>query len=310
MKIEQIETFLMITETKNLSLAGKNLFISQSAVSHRIRCLEEKLDCELLIRARGEKLVTLTQKGEEFVEIAMRWKALWNETKLWTLQESKMSLRLASIDSLNTCVFSNLYKELINNNNTDNKKVNEGSNGITLNVSSHWSKTIYDLIESHDIDIGFTLNSLKYPNVIAKSLFKSRGVIISSTSSKYPKLVHPHDLNTANEILFSNIPEYHVWHNFWWGNDQNEYSSVDTVSLLFTIFDLEEKWAIVPVWIARVFEKIHPIKISEISVPAPEYACYQVTNRNPKPSKLKAIEKFTIALEAYMKKEVFINSVQ
>tara|TARA_R110001583_G_scaffold90167_2_gene231993 strand:+ start:2210 stop:3154 length:945 start_codon:yes stop_codon:yes gene_type:complete len=314
MNLEQVETFLMITETKNLSLAGKNLFISQSAVSHRIRCLEEKLNCELLIRARGEKLVTLTQKGEEFIEIAMRWKALWNETKQWSLQESKMNLRLASIDSLNTCVFSNLYKELIHNNSADadniNGKNSQKSSTITLNVSSHWSKTIFDLIESHDIDIGFTLNSLKYPNAIAKPLFKSRGVVISSASSKYPELVHPHDLNTANEILFSSIPEYHIWHNFWWENDQNEYSSVDTVSLLFTIFDLEEKWAIVPIWIARVFEKIHPVKISELSVVAPEYACYQVTNRNPKPSKLKAIEKFTIALETYMTKEVFLNSVQ
>lgn len=305
MKIEQIETFLMIIETKNLSVASKNLFISQSAVSHRLRSLEEFLDCELFIRGRGEKLVTLTQKGEAFVEIAMRWKALLNETKQWALQASKMSLNVASIDSLNTCVFSNLYKELIDSNNKD-----ESNYSIILNVSSHWSRTIYDLIESHDIDIGFTLNPLKYPNAIAKPLFKSRAVVISSTSSKYMESVHPHDLNIADEILFSNIPEYHVWHNFWWENNQNEYSSVDTVSLLFTVFDLEEKWAIVPVWIARVFEKFYPVKISELSVATPEYACYQVTNRHPKASKLKAIQTFTTALEDYMKTDVFMNSVQ
>ncbi|WP_435236379.1 LysR family transcriptional regulator [Psychromonas sp. PT13] len=299
MNIEQVETFLMITETKNLSLAAKNLFVSQSAVSHRIRSLEEKLGCELLIRARGEKVVSLTLKGEEFIEIATRWKNLWNETKLWTLQESKMNLKLASIDSLNTCVFSSLYKDLINSN-----------NAITLNVSSHWSKTIYDLIESHDIDIGLTLNSLKYPNAIAKPLFKSRGVVISSKSSKYPETVHPHDLKAADEILFSYIPEYEIWHHFWWENDQSEHSSVDTVSLLFTMFDLEEKWAVVPVWIARVFEKIHPVKISELAVEPPKYSCYQVSNRNPKPSKIKAIKKFSAALDAYMKTDVFLNSIK
>ena len=299
MNLEQVETFLVITQTKNLSIAAKNLFISQSAVSHRIRNLEEKLGCKLLIRARGEKLVSLTLKGEEFIEIAIRWKNLWNETKLWTLQESKMNLKVASIDSLNTCVFSSLYKDLINSN-----------NAISLNVSSHWSKTIYDLIESHDIDIGLTLNSLKYPNAIAKPLFKSRGVVISSKSSKYPEIVHPNDLKTSNEILFSYIPEYEIWHNFWWEYDQNEYSSVDTVSLLFTMFDLEEKWAIVPIWIARVFEKIHPVKISELSVSPPEYSCYQVSNRNLIPSKLKAIKKFSVALEAYMKTDIFLDSIK
>ena len=82
------------------------------------------------------------------------------------------------------------------------------------------------------------------------------------------------------------------------------------MSLLFTVFDLEKKWAIVPVWIARVFEKFYPIKISELSVSAPEYACYQVTNRHPKASKLKAIERFTTALENYMNKDFFIKSVQ
>ena len=299
MNLEQVETFLVITQTKNLSIAAKNLFISQSAVSHRIRNLEEKLGCKLLIRARGEKLVSLTLKGEEFIEIATRWKNLWNETKLWTLQESKMNLKVASIDSLNTCVFSSLYKDLINSN-----------NAISLNVSSHWSKTIYDLIESHDIDIGLTLNSLKYPNAIAKPLFKSRGVVISSKSSKYPEIVHPNDLKTSNEILFSYIPEYEIWHNFWWEYDQNEYSSVDTVSLLFTMFDLEEKWAVVPIWIARVFEKIHPVKISELSVSPPEYSCYQVSNRNLIPSKLKAIKKFSVALEAYMKTDIFLNRIK
>ena len=60
-----------------------------------------------------------------------------------------------------------------------------------------------------------------------------------------------------------------MWHYFWWENKQNEYSSVDTVSLLFTIFDLEEKWSIVLVWIARIFEQIHTFKISELSNNAP-----------------------------------------
>ena len=299
MTLEQIETFLMITQTKSLSAAAKNLYISQSAVSHRIRNLEEKLGCELLIRARGEKFVSLTLKGEEFIEIATRWKALWNETKLWTQQESKINLSLASVDSLNTCVFAGLYKDLI-----------KSDNAISLNVSSHWTKTVYDLIERYEADVGFTMNSLKYQNVIAQRLFKSRGVVISSMSSKYPAEVHPHALKTSDEILFSYIPDYDVWHSSWWGNDQNEYSSVDTVSLLFTMFDETEKWAIVPIWIARVFEKLHTVKISELSVAAPEYACYLVSNRYPKSSMVKTIERFSIALDAYMKTDTFLNSIR
>jgi len=152
MNLEQVETFLMITETKNLSLAGKNLFILKSAVSHRIRCLEEKLDCQLLIRTRRVKLVTLTQKGEELVEIAMRWKALWNETKQWSLQESKMSLRLANVNSLNTCVFSNLYKELIHNNSVDADNINESNiNGSDINKNNINEKIVKIAAQLHSM---------------------------------------------------------------------------------------------------------------------------------------------------------------
>jgi DNA-binding transcriptional LysR family regulator len=289
----------MIIQTKSLSIAAENLFISQSAVSHRVRTLEEQLGCSLFVRARGEKFVSLTLKGEEFIDIATRWKALWDETKLWKLQESQLKLKLASIDSLNTCVFANLYKDFVNS-----------DNGTSLNVSSHWTKTVYDLIENHEADIGFAINSLKYQNIIAKPLFKSRGVVISSESSKYPIKIHPHSLKASDEILFSYIPEYYVWHNLWWGNDQNEHSSVDTVSLLFSMFDLEVKWAIVPVWIARVFEKYHPVKISELEVPPPEYSCYLISNKYPKASKLKTIESFSISLKEYMETDIFLNSIK
>lgn len=295
MKIEQIETFLMINQTKSLSIAGEKLFVSQSTVSHRIHSLEQELGFNLLVRARGERYVSLTSKGEEFVELAKRWVSLSNETKLWKVQESKMVLRLAGVDSLNTCVFSNLYKELISK-----------DNSLSINVTSHWSKTTYDLVENREADVGFALSSLKYPNVISELLFKSRGVVISS---KYPAKVHPNDLKTSDEIVFSYMPEYELWHNIWWENDRNEYTSVDTVSLLYRTFELEDKWAIVPIWMARVFEKTHSLRISELSVTPPEYSCYQVYNRHPKPRKIKAIKMFSKALEDYMETETFLSSI-
>lgn len=299
MTIEQIETFLIITETNNISMAGKKLFISQSTVSHRLNSLEKELGFSLLTRTRGERFVNLTLKGEEFIEIAKRWKALWTETNLWKVQESKMNLKIASINSLNISVFSNFYKELI-----------KEKNSLSIHISSHWSKTIYDLIENYDVDIGFVITPFKYPNIVVKPLFKARGVVISLEDSKYHKLIHPYDLKSSDEILFARIPEYAVWRNFWWEDGKKEYSSVDTVFLLFSILDSKEKWSIVPVWIARALAKIHPIKISELSVSPPEYSCYQVTNKHPRPSKLKALEVFFSTLENFLIEDIFLKTVK
>jgi len=299
MNKEHIETFLTIFDTRNISMAAKKLFVSQSTISHRLNVLESELGFSLLVRSRGEKFAKLTPKGEEFIEIAKRWKSLWNETEIWKSQEPKMTLKLSGVDSLNVCVFSNLYKNLIKH-----------ENSLSIDISSRWSKTIYDLIENYDIDMGFVLSPLEYPNVIVKPLFSARGVVISLKSSDYLETIHPSDLNPANEILFSYISQYKIWRSLWWDIDKKEYSSVDTVSLLFSILDSKKQWAIVPIWIARAFEKIHPIKISELSVSPPKYSCYQIINRHPKPSRVKSIEVFINALEIFMKGDNFLNMIK
>ena len=241
--------------------------------------------------------VKLTQ--EEFVEIAKRWRALWSEVDLWKEQNSKMNLKVASVNSVNASILSNFYKEII-----------KEKNNLSISISSHWSKTIYDLIENYDIDMGFVLSPLKYPNIDVKPLFKARGVVISLEGSGYPGVIHPSELKVSDEILFSHMPEYEIWHNFWWKDGKKEYSSVDTVSLLFSILDSQEQWAIVPVWIARAFEKIYPIKISELSVSPPEYSCYQISNKNPRPSKLEALEVFSSALKEFLNGDVFQSIVK
>lgn len=57
-----IQAFLAIAETGSFSLAAARLHLSQTAISHRMRKLEESLGVDLLVRTtRG---VSLTQAGE------------------------------------------------------------------------------------------------------------------------------------------------------------------------------------------------------------------------------------------------------
>ena len=72
MKQAEIETFLMIVKTKNITKTAENLFLSQPTVSHRLKCLEEELNVKLLTRKKGYKQIELTAQGEEFVPIAER----------------------------------------------------------------------------------------------------------------------------------------------------------------------------------------------------------------------------------------------
>ena len=49
----EIETFLMIVKTKNITKTAENLFLSQPTVSHRLKLLEDELNVKLLNRKKG-----------------------------------------------------------------------------------------------------------------------------------------------------------------------------------------------------------------------------------------------------------------
>ena len=92
MNIAEIETFLMIVKTKNISKTAENLFLSQPTVSHRLKSLEEELEVNLITRKKGYKQIELTARGEEFIPIAERWVSIWREMQLLKHREDKLFL--------------------------------------------------------------------------------------------------------------------------------------------------------------------------------------------------------------------------
>ncbi|MDX1679100.1 MAG: LysR family transcriptional regulator [Akkermansiaceae bacterium] len=60
----QVKAFVAVADQGSFTLAAKQIFVTQSAVSHSIRALEEQLDCKLLDRSRRK--VKLTAEGEIF----------------------------------------------------------------------------------------------------------------------------------------------------------------------------------------------------------------------------------------------------
>jgi DNA-binding transcriptional LysR family regulator len=61
----QLLAFAALARRASFTLAAKDLFLTQSAVSHAIKALEEEVGCRLVDRAG--KRVLLTQAGEQFL---------------------------------------------------------------------------------------------------------------------------------------------------------------------------------------------------------------------------------------------------
>ena len=82
MDTDLLRTFIEVSKTRHFGRAAENLYLTQSAVSFRIRQLEQQLGVSLFARHRNN--IQLTQSGEHLLPYA--------ETILQTLGRAKQTL--------------------------------------------------------------------------------------------------------------------------------------------------------------------------------------------------------------------------
>ena len=72
----EIDAFLNVIKYGSITKAAEVLYISQPALSRRIKSLENELQYKLFIRQKGVRNIELTPQCEAFVLIANKWKEL------------------------------------------------------------------------------------------------------------------------------------------------------------------------------------------------------------------------------------------
>ena len=79
MKIELLKTFLEVSRSLHFRIASENLFITQSAVSARIKLLED--DLGVLLFDRSKRHLKLTPEGHRLIKHANELIFMWQKTK-------------------------------------------------------------------------------------------------------------------------------------------------------------------------------------------------------------------------------------
>ncbi len=102
MDIRFLTTFIEVANTRHFGKAAENLYLTQSAVSARIKLLEEYFHSTLFIRQRNS--IQLTQSGEKLLPYAQQLCS--------TLNEAKQELQIQSSEYV-VCGATQLASELI-----------------------------------------------------------------------------------------------------------------------------------------------------------------------------------------------------
>lgn len=296
MNLSEIETFLMIVKTKNITKTAENLFLSQPTVSHRLKSLEEELGVKLLTRKKGYKQIELTMQGEEFIPIAERWISVWQEMQVLKDNRQKLYLTIGCTDTLNSAMMYDLYRSMLD----------EEEQIMNLKVKTHYSSEIYQYLENHDIDLGFVHHHLHFKNTVANPILEEKMYIIQSENAAVQReFIHTDELDLSREIFLSWEADYQIWHDQWVTKGVRPRFQVDTFELLFHLLSKENMWAIAPITVAERIQKLRPVTVSEIAnkTKPPKRITYMIKHKYPNEATLRSVQVFEERLESYLREK-------
>ncbi|SHJ42923.1 LysR family transcriptional regulator [Hespellia stercorisuis] len=240
----EIEAFIATIEHGSISAAAQELYVGQPTLSARIRTLEEELGVTLFTRKRGQRITELTPDGKKFEPYARKWKELWDNTQFALNNEIDQTLSVASGYSINSYIMPEVYSRLV-------KKVK----GVALRMDGNHYTEVFRLLETGDVDVGFVPN-LRYSRQLqTHSLYREELVVITGKKGRMSGPVHPSELSQEKEVHLAWDSNYSQWYKYWFGGI--EHVGVQSCDIVFAIEAVaqSDRWAVVPVTIAKLMEK-------------------------------------------------------
>jgi DNA-binding transcriptional LysR family regulator len=159
MDIGLLKAFLEIARTRHFGRAAENLFLTQSAISARIKLLEDQLNVKLFTRDR--KNIQLTAAGTRFLPYAENLVNTWNKARLAVgLAEENQVL-------LSVGVTSSLWDIRLNK---WAKRVYQAIPDIALNVEELSGSVLSKKLSQRELDLGFSFEHRDDPALSVKNI--------------------------------------------------------------------------------------------------------------------------------------------
>lgn len=162
MELWQLRTFCEIAETLNFTKASENLHLTQSAVSHQMKALEEELGVPLFIRAR--RGVVLTDAGRLALDHARR---IIDETERMRERVAGREralagrVRVAAATQALVYLFAPLFEEFMDS---------YESVELVFRTTTSTEQTVDDILEGR-ADVGFASMAVYSPVLQVDELF-------------------------------------------------------------------------------------------------------------------------------------------
>jgi len=195
MELWQLRTFCEIAETLNFTKASERLNLTQSAVSHQIRALEDELGVKLFVR--GKRGVKLTDAGRLALDSSrkildeaesMRQRIAGDE------RSAAGSVRVAAATQALVYLFAPLFEDFMDS----HERVE-----LVFRTTANTEQTIGDILEGI-ADVGFASMAVYSPTLEVTELFTDELVLVVGQKHRLSdrKRVSIKDIEKERWILF------------------------------------------------------------------------------------------------------------
>ena len=199
MLLNQIAAFVETAERQSVSRAAEALFISQPALTARIKALETDLGAQLFVRTpRGMRL---TDAGSAFLPYAVR--------ALETLTDGRMQVNalerggagrlvIGAAPAVSTYVLPPLLK-----------RFSEGYPRISVSVRTGHSEEILELVLREQATLGL-VRALQHPDILSTPLYEDRLVLVVDRTHPFAKAgrIRMKDLADEQLVQFDRTSSY------------------------------------------------------------------------------------------------------
>jgi DNA-binding transcriptional LysR family regulator len=198
MDIRFLVTFMEVAQTRHFGKAAENLYLTQSAVSARIKQLEEYFSSALFVRNRNS--LQLTAAGEKLLPFAI--------SLADTLEQSRAAMNEESIQYLSIASTPNAWdlylKQGLN-------EVNSQLENVSIRAEVCSNEQLSRMVHEHSIDLALTTVPFKSDDVEILELSESTLSLYCSVALAEQPLEH---LNISldwglktNEVIEKSYPE-------------------------------------------------------------------------------------------------------
>lgn len=294
MDYQDMEVFLSLVNSRNISKTASLLYLSQSTVSHRLKALEEELGCRLVERNKGKPTLTLTDRGRAFIPIAEKWRDVYLETCGFESTDEQLYITLGSVDSYSAFIFPVFYREIF-----------EDHPSLHLTIKTFQIAAIFRNLANQTIDIGLSSHEMTDDGVLNTALFSEPMYFLCSAhDDPYPEYVDVKSLPLNMELYFNWSSDYASWHQYWFGLLNNPRIILDKASLIRHYLLDSPYWAIASASVAKHLVLNGGIHCHRLLQPPPERTCYRIIHKENRLLHHDAYRFFNQELDAFVRERV------